>query len=123
MTIVLYLSGKSRFEALKKHFLDSGLESRVHKNTKRLPSNAFTYFDRNNVKKFVMSYATDHAILLPGRIPGYKRDDLQLLPTCTTKKVCADTNVIVSNFLTSLSVCMAAIQSCMRGHRHQSRWL
>ena len=25
--------------------------------------------------------------ILPGRIPGYKRDDIQLLPSCTTKKV------------------------------------
>lgn len=27
-----------------------------------------------------------HAILLPGRIPGYKRTDVQLLPSSTTKR-------------------------------------
>jgi hypothetical protein len=37
--------------------------------------------------RFLRSYAEVNAILLPGRIPGYKRDDLQLLPSSTTKKV------------------------------------
>ena len=30
--------------------------------------------------------AEDHAILLPGRIPRYKRDDFQLLPSSITKR-------------------------------------
>ena len=33
------------------------------------------------------NYAEKNAILLPGRIPGYKRDTIQLLPSSTTKKV------------------------------------
>ena len=33
------------------------------------------------IVRFVLQYAEDHAILLPGRIPGYKRIDLQLLPS------------------------------------------
>ena len=37
--------------------------------------------------RFLQAYAEDNAILLPGRIPGYKRDDIQLLPSSTTKKV------------------------------------
>ena len=36
---------------------------------------------------FISNYAEKHVILLPGRIPGYKRDDIQLLPSSTTKKV------------------------------------
>lgn len=36
---------------------------------------------------FLRNYVERHAILLPGRIPGYKRDDIQLLPSCTTKTV------------------------------------
>ena len=37
--------------------------------------------EKGNAVKFMCSYAQTHAILLPGRIPGYKRDDLQLLPS------------------------------------------
>ena len=32
-----------------------------------------------------MNYSEDHGILLPGRIPGYNRMDLKLLPSSTTK--------------------------------------
>ena len=35
---------------------------------------------------FIKNYAETHGILLPGRIPGYKRMDLQLLPTHMTKR-------------------------------------
>ena len=35
--------------------------------------------------KFVKNFAEDHGIMLPGRIPGYHRFDLQLLPSNTTK--------------------------------------
>jgi len=33
---------------------------------------------------FILHYAEANAILLPGRIPGYNRDDVQLLPCSTT---------------------------------------
>ena len=40
----------------------------------------------STVVTFVRNYAEDHAVLLPGCIPGYKRSDLQLLP-CSTSKI------------------------------------
>jgi len=39
------------------------------------------------VVKFLQNFAETNAILLPGRIPGYKRDDVQLLPSSMMKKV------------------------------------
>ena len=78
--------GRIRFKALKDHYVACGLQTRVHGNTKRLPYNTLTFREKENVLKFIRSYARANAILLPGRIPGYKRDDLQLLPSCTTKK-------------------------------------
>ena len=33
----------------------------------------------------VKNYSDDNAILLPGRIPGYKSSNVQLLPSNTTK--------------------------------------
>ena len=37
-----------------------------------------------------------NAMLLPGRIPGYKKDTIQLLPSSTTKKV-QPTKIIPAN--------------------------
>lgn len=34
---------------------------------------------------FIRSYAEDHGILLPGRIPGFKRDDVIVLPSHLSK--------------------------------------
>ena len=65
-------------------FLATGLTPRVHGNTRRLPKQLE---EVKNLVTFLTNYAEKNAILLPGRIPGYKRDDLQLLPSNTTKKV------------------------------------
>ena len=80
-------SGKERYEALKKHYLACGLTTRQHGNKKRRPHNALSFAEVKRLIKFILNYAEDNAILLPGRIPGYKWDDLQLLPSNTTKKV------------------------------------
>ena len=37
--------------------------------------------------KFLQNYAEENALLLPGRIPGYKRDDIKLLPSSRSKRV------------------------------------
>ena len=36
---------------------------------------------------YIKNYAEANGILLPGQIPGYKRTDIQLLPTHTTKRL------------------------------------
>ena len=72
--------------ALKASFLATGLTTRVHGNAKRLPKHALELDEVKQLVTFLSNYA-ENAILLPGRIPGYKRDDLQLLPSNTTKKV------------------------------------
>ncbi len=79
--------GKDKFTAVKQHYLATGLTTRIHGNTKRTPHNTLSFRETKNMVKFLHSYADNNAILLPGRIPGYKRDDLQLLPSSTTKKV------------------------------------
>lgn len=83
----LYGVGESRLKAVKKHYLQTGMEQRIHKNTKRLPPKATSWEDNVTFMKFMENYAEVNAILLPGRIPGYKRDDLKLLPCDLTKKV------------------------------------
>ena len=65
--------------ALKASYLATGLTLRVHGNTKRLPKHALKLDEVKLLVTFLHNYAEKNAILLPGRIPGYKRDDLQLL--------------------------------------------
>jgi len=72
---------------VKKSYLTNGLTPRTHGNSNRVPHNVMSYTDISNLVKFVQNYAEQHAILLPGRIPGYKRDDLKLLPSSDSKKV------------------------------------
>ena len=84
----LYSVGtKHRLEAIQKHYFEHGMETRVHKNTWQLPYNALSFDEIRSVIKFIEKYAEQYAILLPGRIPAYKRDDMKLLPSSTSKKV------------------------------------
>ena len=79
--------GNSRVKAIRKSYLHDGLTPRIHGNAGRYPHNALTYIQISNMIKFIQNYAEQHAILLPGRIPSHKRDDLKLLPSSDSKKV------------------------------------
>ena len=35
----------------------------------------------------MLNYAEQHALLLPGRVPGYSRSDIKLLPSSVSKRV------------------------------------
>ena len=85
MFLFLHSIGCRRYNNLKKWYLTNGLEPVTHGNSFHVPRHAFTTEDLRNVTNFLTNYAEKNAIPLPGRIPGYKRCDLQLLPTHTTK--------------------------------------
>ena len=59
----------------------------MHKNSKLRPHNALSFEDITEIVNFLQNYSEQHAILLPGRIPAYKRDDMKLLPSSNSKKV------------------------------------
>ena len=82
----LHCLGRSVYKAIRRSCREKGLAPRVHGNTRRLPYNTISFDDVQLIVSFIRNYAEDHVILLPGRIPGYKRTDLQLLPSCTTKR-------------------------------------
>ena len=86
MFLFLHTIGKRRYDAVRHSYDTIGVSERTHGNSNRLPHHGFTTNDLKRVVNFLINYAEEHAILLPGRIPGYKRTDLQLLPTQTTKK-------------------------------------
>ena len=80
---------KHRLENITKHYLEHGMDTRVHKNSRQLPPRALSlnFAENSSLVKFIENYAEQNAILLPGRIRGYKRDDLKLLPSSRSKKV------------------------------------
>jgi hypothetical protein len=80
----LHTIGKVKFQSIKASFESVGLCPRKRPYAK--PRHALRLADIQYVVSFIRNYAEDNAILLPGRIPGYKRDDLVLLPSSTTKK-------------------------------------
>lgn len=79
--------GKHRVPAIRKAFISNGLEVRTHGNTKRSPHHASSFSTIKNTLLFIQNYAEQNAILLPGRIPSHKRDDIKLLPSSDSKKV------------------------------------
>ena len=72
-----------RLECIKATWMVNGLGPRNR--VQHLPYNTTPLSDIQQFVQFVWRYAEENAILLPGRIPGYKRDDIQLLPSSTTK--------------------------------------
>ena len=84
--LFLHNISAKKLKNIKGSFLQCGVAPRSHGNAKRLPANTLAYEDTQYVIQFLTTYAEAHAILLTGRIPGYKRSDIQLLPSSTTKR-------------------------------------
>ncbi len=84
--LFLHSIGSKRLKNLLASFQKQGTLPRVHGNFKRLPSNALSFSSIEHVVSFVVNYAEENSILLPGRIPGYKSSDLKLLPSSKSKK-------------------------------------
>ena len=58
----------------------------MHANTGREPNHTFTPEEVTLIITFIQTYSESNAILLPGRIPGYKKYNIQLLPSSTSKR-------------------------------------
>ena len=55
-----------------------GLSPWCHGNLGKVPHHAVTLDDAKHAGTFLFEYAEMNALLLPGRVPGYKRTDLQV---------------------------------------------
>ena len=80
----MHTVGRGKLTAIKNSWLEHGLRPR--RKVSFTPHNTTSLADVELVVRFILHYAEDNAILLPGRVPGYKRDDLQLLPSAVTKR-------------------------------------
>ena len=81
----LYRISYSRFCRLKEHHEEHGLAQRVHGNCKKLPHNALPQAVSADIRNFLTNYVEENAVLLTGRIPGFKKDDIRLLLSSETK--------------------------------------
>ncbi|XP_041366722.1 uncharacterized protein LOC121381470 [Gigantopelta aegis] len=80
----IYLMETSRdtLTKIKRHYEENGLVPRVKKSGGRSNSkHALVLDDVRNVTRYILNFAADHAILLPGRIPGFKRYDIKVIPS------------------------------------------
>ena len=84
--LFLHNIGKFRLDAIKRRYVTEGMVPRIHGHSGRTAPNALVLEDVRCILQFMMEYVETNGILLPGRIPGYKRDDIQLLPSSTTKR-------------------------------------
>ena len=58
---------------------------KIHDHKKRPPSWTVPSQAVEQVVKFILNVAEEQALLLPGRVPGFKRTDVRLLPSALTK--------------------------------------
>ena len=82
----LHRVGEKRFKNLVKSVKENGLTPRTHGNSWRRQHNAFSSTSIEYVVRFLHTYTEQNGLLLPGRIPGYSRTDIKLLPSSTSKR-------------------------------------
>ena len=82
----IHTIGETRYKNLKKSLRSHGLATRAHGNLKRSPAHALSLSSTEFVVRFVLNYAEQNALLLPGRVPGYSRSDIKLLPSSVSKR-------------------------------------
>ena len=85
MFLQFYGISYSRFRRLKEHYEQHGISPRQHGNTKRLPQNTLPQSTIEDVHSFLANYVEENAIVLPGRIPGFKNDEVKVLSSSETK--------------------------------------
>ena len=85
MFLHLYGIGYSRFRRLREHYQEHRIYPRTHGNTKRVPKNATSKKSLEAVHAFIDNYVEENAIVLPGRFPGFKSEEIRLLSSLETK--------------------------------------
>ena len=81
----LYGIGRKRLENLKRHYKEHGISPRSHGNKGKMPVGTCSMDTLQQVISFLDNYTEEHAVAIPGRVPGFKRSDIRLLPSSATK--------------------------------------
>jgi len=76
----------NKLKALIQHYKEHGIAERHRKSGgRRNNTRCLSYDDVKAVVTFITNFAEEHALVLPGRVPGFKRSDVRLLPSSETK--------------------------------------
>ena len=73
---------KKKYQNIADHYLAKGLTSRIHGNKNRLPHNSTPFEMVEHIKSFIISYGQDNALPLPGRVPGYREENIRFKEEC-----------------------------------------
>lgn len=76
---------QDKLTGLIKWFKENGLVPRKCRSGGRIHKKAMSFEDVTRVVQYITNYAEANALVLPGRVPGFKRDDIKLLPSSETK--------------------------------------
>ena len=69
------------------HYTQEGLTPCDKKSGgRRRNTRSFTFEDFKHTASFITNYAEEHALDITGRVPGFSRDDIKLLPFSETKR-------------------------------------
>ncbi|KAI0226960.1 hypothetical protein LSAT2_022574, partial [Lamellibrachia satsuma] len=69
-----------------KWYKENGLQPKEKRNAGRANNiKAYSFDDTKQTVTFITNYADNHALILPGRVPSFKRDDIKLMPSSETK--------------------------------------
>ena len=81
----LHTVGNKRLKNLAKSLKDNGLTPRIHGNAHKRLMHSLSFESTEYVVRFLLSYAEQNG-LLSGRVPGYSRSDIKLLPSSISKR-------------------------------------
>ena len=85
MFLHLYGISYSWLRQLKEHYKTHGIYPRTYGNTRSLPSNTLPQSTTENIHNLLNNYIEENAIVLPGRIPGFKSKDEKVWSSSETK--------------------------------------
>lgn len=80
----VYRIGQERLDGLLAHYRKNGLTPKEKLSGGRKKT-SFAFQDMRRAAAFISNYAEEHALVLPGRVPGFRRDDVKLLPSSETQ--------------------------------------
>ncbi|XP_065917539.1 uncharacterized protein [Dysidea avara] len=84
---------------IKNHYI-TDIRWLEHSCTGKLSPNVTPYEVFQHIVRFISDHPEENGTLLPARIPGYKRDDIKILPSSISKKnTLYDESCIVSGML------------------------
>ena len=97
--IIIIRVSQDRLTGLISWYKTNGLVPKEKKSGGRANNiNSIQLEDIKRVVQFLTNYASQNALVLPGRVPGFKRDDIKLLPSSHTKvKVYEDYKASLEN--------------------------